>query len=195
VLRNRPLAARLLRRLAYQLVPAALVTGVGVLMLSSLTRVADAPPVAAPTETAINGDAVFKILPREPVEAAADAAPDVKQEAKRAAAARASVNPKSAAASPAAAPSRKLANEAASSRQAAAVTAPPPTGQVPAPSETAAVTPESDNSVIGKLRSATTAVQRIPQWATRSVANWFAADAPPPRPPAPVPAQNFQAAM
>jgi len=48
--------------------------------------------------------------------------------------------------------------------------------------------------VMGSLRNATATVQQIPQWAARSVAGWFSADTPP-RPPAPVPTQNFQASM
>ena len=87
--------------------------------------------------------------------------------------------------------SRKAANEAAPPRQVAAVAAPLPIVQLP--EQPAAAAPDSDNTVMGKRRSASSAVQRIPQWATRSVAGWFSADAPPPRPPAPVPAQNFQA--
>ena len=59
-------ATRHLSRLLYQLVPAALVTSVGVLLLSNLAKVADAPQ-AAPVETAINAEAVFRIVPREPV--------------------------------------------------------------------------------------------------------------------------------
>lgn len=187
--RNYPLVARLLPRLLYQLVPAALVTTVGVLLLSSLAKVSDAPPAAAPVETAINAEAVFKIVPREAAEEPADA----KQDAKRAAASRAPVNPKPLAAGTATPPSRKAANEPAASRQVAGVAAPLPIVQPPEQPQPAAATPDSENTVMSKLRSATTAVQRIPQWATRSVAGWFSADAPPPRPPAPVPTQNFQA--
>jgi hypothetical protein len=187
VFRNHPLVARLLPRLLYQLVPAALVTTVGVLLLSNLAKVSDTPPVTAPVETAINAEAVFKIVPRESVEDAPEAKPD----AKRLAAARAAANPKPQAAGTATPSSRKAANEPASPRQVAGVAAPLPIVQIPEPP--AAAAPDSENTVMGKLRSASTAVQRIPQWATRSVAGWFAADAPPPRPPAPVPAQNFQA--
>ena len=58
----------------------------------------------------------------------------------------------------------------------------------------AAATPDSDGTVMGKLQSATATVQRIPQWAARSVAGWFAEETPP-RPPAAVPVQDFRAAM
>ena len=188
--RNHPLVARLLPRLLYQLVPAALVTTVGVLLLSNLAKVSDTPPVTAPVETAINAEAVFKIVPREPVE---EAPAEAKPDAKRLAATRAAANPKPPAAGTASPASRKAANEAATPRQVAAVAAPLPIVQLPEQPATAA--PDSDNTVMGKLRSASSAVQRIPQWAKRSVAGWFSSDAPPPRPPAPVPlpAQNFQA--
>jgi NADPH:quinone reductase-like Zn-dependent oxidoreductase len=52
-----------------KLVPAALVTGIGILLLSNLAKTPDTTPVAAPVETAINAEAVFKITPREPDEA------------------------------------------------------------------------------------------------------------------------------
>lgn len=190
--RNHPLVARLLPRLLYQLLPAALVATVGVLLLSNLARVSDTPPVPAAVETAINTEAVFKIIPREPVE---EAPAEAKADAKRLAAARA-VNPKPVAGT-VAPPSRKAVNEPAAPRQVAV--APLPIVQIPEqpmaqiPEQPAAAAPDSENTVMGRLRSASTAVQRIPQWATRSVAGWFAADAPPPRPPEPVPAQNFQA--
>ena len=67
VFRNNPFVARLLSRLVTQLVPAALVDRVGVLLLSNLAKAPDTPPVAAPVETAINAEAVFKIAPREPL--------------------------------------------------------------------------------------------------------------------------------
>src|SRR5215213_4702628 len=71
VLRNNPFAARLFSRLVTQLVPAALVTGVGILLLSNLAKTPDTTPVASSVETAINAEAVFKITPREPEEAPA----------------------------------------------------------------------------------------------------------------------------
>lgn len=188
VFRNHPLVARLLPRLLYQLAPAALVTTVGVLLLSNLAKVSDTPPVPAAVATAINAEAVFKIVPREPAE---DATAEAKADAKRLAAPRVAANPKPPVAATAAPPARKAVNEPAAPHQVAGVVAPLPIVQIP--EQPAAATPDSENTVMGKLRSASTAVQRIPQWATRSVAGWFAADAPPPRPPAPVPAQNFQA--
>ena len=174
VFRTNPLVARLLPRLLYQLVPAALVTTVGVLLLSSLTKVPDMAPIA-PVETAITAEAVFKIVPREVAE------PDAKQDGKRAAASR-SASPKPAAVN-VPTPPRKPADE---SRQAANVPAPLPIAPEPQPA--------SDNSLMGKLRSTGTAVARMPLQAAQRVTGWFAAEAPP-RPPAPVPAQNFQTAM
>ena len=118
-------------------------------------------PPAAPVETAINAEAVFKIVPREAVEEAETPSP-------MQAAARAAAKPKPVA--PAPSPSRKPANE-------------------PSPADArrrrcrscnlgrrwpdAAPTPAT-RSMMGKLRSATAAVQQIPQWAARSVAGWFA---------------------
>jgi hypothetical protein len=192
VFRNHPLVARLLPRLLYQLAPAALVTTVGVLLLSNLAKVPDTPPVPAPVATAINAEAVFKIVPREAVE---EAPAEAKADARRLAAARAA-NPKPPVTATAVPPSRKAVNEPAALRQVAVAPLPivqipeQPMAQVPEPP---AAAPDGENTVMGRLRSASTAVQRIPQWATRSVAGWFSADAPPPRPPAPVPAQNFQA--
>src|SRR3982751_4065613 len=84
VLQTNPFAARLFSRLVTQFVPAALVTGVGILLLSNLAKTPDTTPVAAPVETAINAEAVFKITPREPEEAPAPAAA-IKSAAPRAA--------------------------------------------------------------------------------------------------------------
>jgi hypothetical protein len=177
VLRNHPLAAQLLPRLLYQLVPAALVTTVGVLLLGNLAKVPDTPPAAAPVETAINAEAVFKIVPRE-------MSADAEQDSRRVKGVppRAAANPKPPAST-------------AQSRKVASLPAPLPIVPIAEPPQPAAAAPEDENVIMSKLRSATTAVQRIPEWAGRSVAGWFAADAPPPRPPASVPAANFQAAM
>jgi hypothetical protein len=172
---DHPLVARLLPRLAYQLVPAVLVTVVGVLALSSLTRTPDAPPVAAPAQTAITTEAVFTATPRE-----AEVPP-----AKIAS--RPTVNPKPVAADSAPLPPRKP-----EPRQIASAPAPLPTVQIVAPPQVAAAAP-SDISMMGRLRSATASVTQVPQWAARSVAGWFQ-DSAPPRPPAAVP-QDFQAAM
>lgn len=171
------LVARLFPRLFYQLVPAALVTTVGVLLLGNLAKPPDTAPAAAPVEIPINAEAVFKIVPREPAEVPA---------VKAAATARPVTNPKPNAATP-----RKPASE----RQVASAPAPLPIVQIPEPPQAAApAAPAGENGVMETLRNTTATVQRIPQWAARSVAGWFSADAPP-RPPASVPAQNFQTAM
>jgi hypothetical protein len=186
VLRTNPFAARLFSRLVTQLVPAALVTGFGILLLSNLAKTPDTTPVAAaPVETAINAEAVFKITPREPEEA-----PAAKSATPRIAA-----TPKQTAVNTVL-PPRKPASErqVASEHQVASVPAPLPIVQIPAQPQVTASSAVEDHSVMGTLRNATAAVQRIPQWTARSVAGWFAADAPP-RPPARVPTQNFQASM
>jgi type IV secretory pathway VirB10-like protein len=182
VLRTNPFAARLFSRLVTQLVPAALVTGVGILLLSNLAKTPDTSPVAAPVETAINAEAVFKITPREPEEAPAakSAAPRITAAPKQTA-----VNTVSTVLPP---------RRPTSERQVASTPAPLPTVQIAAQPPAAATPTVEDSSVMGKLRNATATVQRIPQWTARSVAGWFSAEAPP-RPPARVPAQNFQASM
>jgi len=180
LLQTSPFAARLFSRLLTQLVPAALVTGFGILLLSNLAKTPDTTPVAAPVETAINAEAVFKITPREPEET-----PAVKNVAPRITAA-----PKQTAVN-IALPPRKPASD----HQVASVPAPLPIVQIPEPPQVAAAAaPSGGTTVMGSLRNATTTVQRIPQWAARSVAGWFSTDTPP-RPPAPVPKQNFQASM
>jgi hypothetical protein len=184
VFRTNPFATRLLSRLLTQLVPAALVTGVGVLLLSNLAKAPDTTPPAASVETAINAEAVFTITPREPK---APPPPAIKSAAPRAVAA-----PKqTAAAVNTTLPPRRPVSD----QQVSSAPAPLPTVQIPAPPQVAVTAPVEDNSVMGKLRSATATVQRIPQWTARSVAGWFSAEAPPPRPPASVPTQNFQASM
>ncbi len=172
--------------------PAALVATVGVLLLSNLARVSDTPPVPAAVETAINTEAVFKIIPREPVE---EAPAEAKADAKRlAAGARCQSEARRRYSRPAIAQGRERSCSPAAGRGgSAADRANPEQPMTQIPEQPAAAAPDSENTVMGRLRSASTAVQRIPQWATRSVAGWFAADAPPPRPPEPVPAQNFQA--
>jgi hypothetical protein len=179
VLRTNLFTAQLLSRLGTQLVPAALVTGVGIALLSNLAKTPDTTPAAAPVETAINAEAVFKITPREPEEA-----PPAKSAGPRVTAA-----PKQTAVNTVL-PPRKPASE----RQVASTPAPLPTVQVAAPPPVTVTPTVEDSSVMGRLRSATATVQQIPQWTARSVAGWFSADAPP-RPPAPVPTQNFQASM
>jgi hypothetical protein len=184
VLSINPRVARLLPRLITQLVPAALVTGVGVMLLSNLGKTPSPAPDTPPVEVAINADSVFKITPREAVD-------DRDQDAGKAAGSRAAAKPKPLAANTVAPQSRKATEPAP--RQLASAPAPLPIVPIPEQPQTAQA-PSSDNVVVSKLQSATATVQRIPQWAARSVAGWFTEQAPP-RPPAPVPTRNFQAAM
>ena len=186
MLRINPFVARLFPRLITQLVPAALVTTVGVLLLSSLGKTPSPAPETPPAEVAINAEAVFTATPREPEIQADD------QEAKSKSAATRPAKPRPAVANTAGPQPRKP-NEPAA-RQLASAPAPLPTIQIPAQPQPAPAQASNENIVMSKLRSATATVQQIPQWAARSVAGWFTAE-PPPRPPAPVPGQNFQAAM
>jgi outer membrane biosynthesis protein TonB len=165
----------LVARLGYQLVPAALVTVVGVMTLSNLAKTPD-PASVAPVQTAITTEAVFTATPHEAE------TPTVKSIARPAAVQK----PVVAASAPQ--PPRK---PEPAPRQVASAPAPLPTVQIPEQPQAAAA--ESDTSVLGRLRSATTSVTQMPRWAAQSVSGWFQV-APPPRPPAAVP-QNFQAAM
>ena len=190
VFRINPLVARLLPKLITQLVPAALVTAVGVMLLSNLGKTPSAVPDTPPVEVAINAESVFKMTPREAVA-------EQDQDAGKAAGSRA-VKPKPLAANTVTPQSRK-ANEPAP-RQVASAPALLPIVQIPeqpqtSPAQTSpAQARNSENVVVSGLLSATATVQRIPQWAARSVAGWFTEGAPP-RPPAPVPTRNLQTAM
>jgi hypothetical protein len=186
LLQNNPLIARLFPKLIYQLVPAALVTGVGILLLSNLAKAPSAARETVPAAVAINAEAVFTATPQEPAKV---------QAAEPAAATRPAVKPKAVAAN-AATPSRKPANESAAPRQVASVPAPLPTVQIPGQPVVAeaATAPSSETGVMSKLRSATAKVQQLPQWAASSVAGWFSEETPP-RPPASVPVENVQASM
>ena len=180
MLRTNPHFARLFPKLAYQLVPAAIVTAVGVLLLSNLDKAPSLASNTAVVETVINAEAVFTMTPHAPAAQADDQAQDAKPV--RGAAARAAVKPRPVAANTATPQSRKE---------------PPPLPIVLIPEQAqaaAATAPGSENAVVSKLLSAKAAVQQIPQWAARSVAGWFS-EAAPPRPPAPVPIQDFQASM
>ncbi len=185
-----PLLARLFPKLAYQLVPAAVVTTVGVLLLSNLAKAPDITTDAAPVEAAINAEAVFRIVPRETAETVAS--PDAEREAKRVKAA--ASQPKPLPANTVTPQSRKPGDPAAPRQVASAPVAPPIMLGPEQPQAVAVQPPGSENTVMSKLLSATTAVQQMPQRAARSVAGWFSESAPP-RPPAPVPVQNFQASM
>jgi hypothetical protein len=185
VFRINPLVARLLPKLITQLVPAALVTAVGVMLLSSLGKTPNTAPDTPPVEAAINAESVFKITPREAVA-------EQDQDAGNTAGSRA-VKPKPLAANTVTPQSRKASEP--TPRQVASAPAPLPIVQIPEQPQTSpGQARNSDNAVVSGLRSATATVQRIPQWAARSVAGWFTEQAPP-RPPAAVPTRNLPTAM
>jgi len=172
VFKTNPLAVRLLPKLAYQLAPAVVVTTVGVILLSSLAKAPPPAPEPLPVETAINGEAIFKAVPR--AQAEPDAVP-----------AKAS-KPKSLAVNTVAPQSRKPAPEI--------VAAP---AQLPTVlgSEQPHVAPSSnENTVMSKLLAFPTAVREMPGRAARSMSGWFT-ESEPPRPPAPVPTPHVQASM
>lgn len=176
-----PIHSNLVARLLGQLAPAALVAAVGILMLSNLAKAPDATPDKARAETAITAEAVFKITPREVAVAERE-----QQDAKPA---KAAIKPKLiATATP---PLRTAVNEPP--RQIVSAPLPDPLPIMPQP-QGATDPPASERGVMNRLHNATAAVTRIPQWATNSVAGWFA-EAAPPRPPAPIPGVNFQASM
>lgn len=177
VLHSHP-SIRLLPKLITQLVPAALVTVVGLLLLGNLAKAPDTTPATAAVPTAIAAEAVFTATPRASTEA--------DEQPAKAAATRAAVKPKPAAAN-APTPPRKPVEEAP--RQVASA---PPLPIVQVPEQPQA--PARDETMMGKLWNTGTAVLRMPQQAAQSVTGWFAA-ATPPRPPAPIPTQNFQASM
>jgi hypothetical protein len=170
-----PFSGRLFSKLAGQLVPAMLVAAVGMLALANLAKAPTAKPGATPVATAITAEAVVRVTPRATAEPQTDDAKPVKV-------VRTPAKPKPVVAS--AAPVRTAANE--------------PSPQI-GPLPIAPVTPPtaepaaSDSSVMGRLRGAAAAVQRIPQWTARAVSGWWP-EGEPPRPPAAIPVE-FQASM
>ena len=166
-----------LPKLATQLVPAAVVTALGALLLSNLSKVPGGVSAAAIVPVAITAEAVFTATPRLAEEEPAIANDAVLPPAK----------PKTVALR-VAPPPRKLVEEPrqAESRQAAVVSAPLAIAPVQPPAP--------DPTMMGRVWGATTAVAGMPIRAAQSVTGWFSA-AIPPRPPSPVPLQEFQAAM
>lgn len=164
----------LVSKLVYQLAPAALVTTVGIVLLSSLARPVSAPPQATPVAAATKTEAVFTPTPRpaEPAQIAEQPA----------AAARAATRQKP--------QQRKVAAiELPASRQSAAVAAPLPIAP-PATPQLAAAPANNDRTVMGRLRGVTASVTSIPRRAYSKVTGWFAYEEPP-RPPAEIPAQDL----
>ena len=167
VFRTYPLLFKLLTQLA----PAVVVTAVGILMLSNLSKPVDVAP-SEPAAAAIATEGVFTPAPPRAAEARAE---DREQSQTKPPAARAAAKPKATTA-----PARKLASiESAPLPEAVA----PPLQIVPPE-------PPRDTSVMGRLRGVGTAVRQMPQRAYATVTGWFVEEAPP-RPPEPVPMRNF----
>ena len=168
---------RLFPKLAVQIVPAAVVTALGALLLSNLSKAPAGASTAESAPVAITAEAVFTATPR-PIEGEPAIVNDAVLPAPK---------PKIAALR-AAPPARKPAEE---SRQVEAK-------QVAVASAPLAITPVEapppKPTMLGRVWGATTAVAGMPVRAAQSVTGWFSA-AIPPRPPASVPLQEFQAAM
>ena len=168
-------------KLATQLVPAAVVTALGVLLLSNLSK-APAGVSVTPAPAAITAEAVFTATPR-PVEQQPVSVDDAVLPVAKPKAVALRVVP----------PARKPADEARQveqPRQAASVSAPLAIVQLPPQVQT----PVPEPTMMGRVWGATASVATMPIRAARSVTGWFDA-AVPPRPPASVPLQEFQAAM
>jgi hypothetical protein len=173
---------RLFPKLATQLVPAAVVTALGALLLNNLSKAPAGASAIATVPVAITAEAVFTATPR-PVEQQPVSVDDTVLPVAKPKAVALRVAP----------PPRKPADEARQveqPRQAAVVSAPlaivqlPPQAQTPAPEPT----------MMGRVWGAAASVAGMPVRAAQSVTGWFTA-AVPPRPPAAVPLQEFQAAM
>jgi hypothetical protein len=175
VLPNGPLLSKLI----YQLAPAALVSAAGIVLLSSLAKPAFAPPPAvAPPLPTLKSEAVFTPTPRAAQPAPVQVA---EQPALPPAVTRPAVKPKP--------QPHKLA---------AAELPLPPLRQQPIAAEPQPVAPpaapSTNRTVMTRLRDATASVTTIPGRAYSRVAGWFAHEEPP-RPPAEVPAADFNTTM
>jgi hypothetical protein len=170
-----PFSGRLFSKLVGQLLPAVLVAAVGMLALGNLAKTPGAKPQAAPVASAITAEAVVRLTPRQAIEPQPEDAKSVKV-------ARTPAKPKPVGST--AAPVRSAASEP-----------PLPTAALPiAPATPQVAEPVvSDSSMMGRLRGAVAAVQRIPQWTARAVSDWWP-EGEPPRPPAAIPVE-FQASM
>ena len=180
MLQKNPRFGRLAPRLVLQLVPAVIVSTVGIVMLTSLGKSPDPLPAETPAVTVIQGEAMVRVVPRETEVAETDKA------AAKAAAPRAA-KPKTAAAKEPAQQQRKV---AATEPWAPAPDQPPP---APAAAPPAAAkepaTPDSGNFIVSGWRRVTGAAERAAQW-VQPPSSWFERS-PPPRPPAPIPERNF----
>jgi hypothetical protein len=165
-------------KVLYQLAPAALVSAVGIALLSSLAQPVAAPPQAAPVNLAVRTEAVFTPTPK------VVAAPQAVEE------------PAVAAAHPVAKPkpqSKVATTETPLPRQPAVVADPLPI--TPPVAEQPVVLPAPEQKgVMARLRGIGSTVARVPQQTYSTVTGWFSRDEPP-RPPAEVPQQDFIASM
>jgi hypothetical protein len=158
-------------RLAFQLVPAAIVTALGIALLGNLARAPEPAPAEPEVQTAIRTEAVFTATPRPQAEA--DAA-----KAARASTPRADKPKAAAAGAPALPPPRPAAIE------------PPPAEPAPLQqAEAPKAAPSGGNVLESGLRRVTDAMDRVTQWRPQ-FPGWFSKDDPP-RPPAPIPERNF----
>jgi len=161
-------------KLIYQLAPAAVVSAVGIVLLSSLAKPVSAPPQATPVATAVKTEAVFTPTPRP-----AEPAQRTEQVAEQPAVTRSAAKPKPQ-------PRKIAAAELPAPRQPDVEAVPLPI----APPVARPAPPATDNSMLGRLRGVTATVTGIPQRAYSKVSGWFAREQPP-RPPADIPAQNL----
>jgi hypothetical protein len=162
-------------KLVYQLAPAALVTTIGIVLLSSLAKPVSAPPQSTPVATAMKTEAVFTPTPRpaEPAQIAEQPAAAVATRAAKS-------KPQ---------PRKVAATELPELRQPATAATPLPIAP-PASPQPAVAPADNDRTMIGRLRGVTATVTSIPQRAYSEVTGWFANEEPP-RPPADIPAQNL----
>ena len=183
MLQKNPQFSRLAPRLIFQLVPAVIVSTVGIVLLGSLAKAPDPAPVAAPAVTVIQGEATVTIVPRQTADAEADWAPDPDASPAKAAAPRAA-KPKAAAANPPTQQQRKVATV----EPAPAAPAEPPAAPQPTAANASAAS-GGDNFVVTGWRRVTSAAERLSQ-RLLPPSEWFE-KSPPPRPPAPIPERNF----
>lgn len=160
----------LLSKLVYQLAPAALVSAVGIVLLSSLAKPVSAPPQGTPTTVAVQTEAVFTPTPRPvvPEQASAAAAPTAPKSKPQ---------------------PRKVAAVEVPTPRPAPVAAPLPIAP-PIVAEQTVAAPATDRTVMDRVRGVTATVGSLPHAAYSKVASWFSADEPP-RPPGEIPTQNF----
>jgi hypothetical protein len=171
---------RLVPKLIYQLLPAVIVTVFGIALLGNLSSQPEVAPATSPAETAIEGEAIFKITPRQNADMAGDKDADTSQanaaHSPAAGAARAPAKPKAVAANAPVQHPRKPGDiELPPSAAGEKVSAP----LALQPDGAAAAAPSNDNFVSAGWRRMTT-------WTS----GWFT-EPPPPRPPAAVPDMPF----